>query len=57
MVNIYADLDLITVVVVKKMSRNCADFIRKILSHPAATINNERVFNIAGHIVIIRRCS
>ena len=25
--------------------------------HPAATIDNERVFNIAGHILNIRRCS
>ena len=31
--------------------------IRKILSHPSATVDNERVFNIAGNVLNIRRCS
>ena len=31
--------------------------IRKILSHPSTTAENERVFNIAGNVLNIRRCS
>lgn len=31
--------------------------IRKILSHPSATVDNERVFNIAIDVLNIRRCS
>jgi len=43
--------------IIAKQIPNLGIAIRKILSHPAATIDNERVFNIAGHILNIRRCS
>ena len=43
--------------IIAKQIPNLGIAIRKILSHPAETIDNERVFNIAGHILNIRRCS
>ena len=30
---------------------------RTILAHQPANIDNERVFNIAGHVMTLRRCS
>lgn len=35
---------------------NLAIGIRTILAHQPCTIDNERVFNIAGHVISLRRC-
>lgn len=36
---------------------NIAIAIRTILAHQPCTIDNERIFNIAGHVISLRRCS
>ena len=36
---------------------NIAMAIRTILAHQPCTIDNERIFNIAGHVINLRRCS
>jgi hypothetical protein len=36
---------------------NIAIAIRTILGHQPCTIDNERIFNIAGHVISLRRCS
>jgi hypothetical protein len=36
---------------------NIASAIRTVLAHQPCTIDNERIFNIAGHVISLRRCS
>ena len=35
---------------------NLAIGIRTILAHQPCTVDNERIFNIAGHVISLRRC-